>query len=109
MCVGAGSVCSRFNVRSSNLDNGAKVAFETASSARSSESESLSDSATCFPAVTDELGSRALGGRELMTAAERCNRVVRDAGGNVVYLEGTNAAKFASRCTFASSPRSEYS
>lgn len=97
MCAGAGSVCSRFNVRSSSRGNGPKVVDEAEGCIESSESVSLSDSATCFPAVTDDLGSSTPLGRALMTVAERCNRVVRDAGGSVVYLGGTKAVMFARR------------
>jgi len=75
----------------------------------SSESESLSDSATCFPATVDGLGPRAAIGRLLMTAAKRLKRVIREAEGSVAYLGGAKAAMFARRCTFSSVPRAEYS
>jgi len=103
--VGVGSVCSRFEVRSSNRGNGTRLEM----CVESSESESLSDSATCFPAAADEFGPSAPLGRLLMTAAERFKRVVRDAEGSVVYLGGANAAMFARRCTFSSVPRTEIS
>jgi hypothetical protein len=74
-----------------------------------SESESLSDSATCFPAAADEVGPSKLLGMLLMMAPKRCKRVVRDAEGSLVYLGGAKAAMFARRCTFSSTPRTEIS
>lgn len=109
MCVGAASVCSRLEVRSSNRSNDPEVRGEIESWKKPSKSKSLSDSATCFQVVAGELGSSAPGGRVLMTTAESCNRVVRDAGGSVVYLGGTNTTMFARRCTFAFTPRAETS
>jgi hypothetical protein len=73
----------------------------------SSSSESLSDSATCFPTAEDELGPSTLLGTLLMTAPKRCKRVSRDVEGSVVYLGGAKAAMFARRCTFSSTPRTE--
>ena len=75
----------------------------------SSKSESLSDSATCFPTAIDTLGPRAPIGRLLMTAAKRLKRFIREAEGSVAYLGGAKAAKFARRCTFSSTPRMEFS
>lgn len=106
MCVGVVSVWSRFEVRSSNRGDSPEVAGET-ERGTDSESSSLSESATCFPAATDDLGSSTPLGRVLMTAAERRNKAVREAGGSVAYLGGMNAAMFARRCTFASTPSTE--
>src|SRR5713226_47869 len=75
----------------------------------SSESESPSESATCFPAAIDRLGPRAPIGRLLMTAAKSFKSVMRDAGGSVAYLGGKKAAMFARRCTFSSTLRTEIS
>jgi hypothetical protein len=74
----------------------------------SSESESLSDSATCFPAAVDRLGPRAPFGRLFMTAAKRLKRFIREAEGSVAYLGGAKAAMFARRCTFSSTPRMDF-
>jgi hypothetical protein len=46
-------------------------------------------------------------GRVFMTAAERCNKVDKEAEGSVAYLGGRNAVMFARRCTFASTPSTE--
>lgn len=75
----------------------------------SSESESLSDSATCFPAVVDKLVPRVPIGRLLMTAAKRLKRDIREAEGSVAYLGGAKAAMFAMRCTLSSTPSTEFS
>jgi len=75
----------------------------------SSESVSLSDSETCFPVAVERLGLRAPIGRLLMTAAKRLKRVIREAEGSVAYLGGAKAAMFARRCTFSSTPRTEFS
>jgi hypothetical protein len=75
----------------------------------SSGSESLSDSAACFPAAVDRLGPRAPIGRLFMTAAKRLKRFVKEVEGSVAYLGGAKAARFARRCTFSSTPRAEYS
>ena len=71
-----------------------------------SESESLSAIAIRFPLETDDGGSSAIAGRVLIILAMRCSRDVRDAAGSEGYLGGTKAARFARRCTFASTPSS---
>lgn len=75
----------------------------------SSESESLSGSATCFPAAADRLDPRAPIGRLLMTAAKRLKRFIREAEGSAAYLGGAKAAMFARRWTFSSTPITEFS
>ena len=109
MWVVDGSVCNRFKVRSSSRGNGTALETDVDPCVRSSESESesLSAIAICFPLETDEDGgSSAIGGRVLIILAMRCSRAVRDAAGREGYLGGTKAARFARRCTFASTPSS---
>ncbi len=71
-----------------------------------SESESLSEIATCFPVDTDDTGSSTLAGSALITLAIRCKRAVTDVEGSEGYRGSAKAAIFASRFTFASTPRS---
>jgi hypothetical protein len=104
----AGNVSSRFAVRSSSRGKGTRGADETETMfVESSRSESLSESATCFPIEADDLRSSAPGGRVDMTVAKRRKRVTRDMDRRIWYLGGARAAIFARRWIFAPTPRTE--